>query len=53
VPFAGFGTIVGLISLGFSLTFLCLGIIAQYLSLVYEELKARPNFIVSETVGDI
>jgi glycosyltransferase involved in cell wall biosynthesis len=53
VPFAGFGTIVGLISLGFGLIFLCLGIIAQYLSLVYEEVKGRPNYIISGTTERI
>lgn len=50
VPFAGFGTIFGIISLGFGLILLCLGIIAQYLSLIYEEVKARPNYIISEIV---
>jgi dolichol-phosphate mannosyltransferase len=48
VPFAGFGTIIGVISLGFGLTFLCLGIVSQYLSLIYEEVKGRPNYIISE-----
>jgi glycosyltransferase involved in cell wall biosynthesis len=51
VPFAGFGMLVGTIFLGFGLVFLCLGIIAQYLSLVYEEIKARPNFVIREIVG--
>jgi dolichol-phosphate mannosyltransferase len=48
VPFAGFGTIVGLIFLGFSLTMLALGILAQYLGLIYEEVKQRPLYILSE-----
>jgi dolichol-phosphate mannosyltransferase len=48
VPFAGFGTIVGLISLGFSLTMLCIGILAQYLALIYEEVKQRPLYIIAE-----
>lgn len=48
VPFAGFGTIVSLIFLGFSLTMLCIGILAQYLGLVYEEVKQRPLYIVTE-----
>ena len=51
VPFAGFGILVGSIFLGFGLVFLCLGIIAQYLSLVYEEIKGRPNFIIREVRG--
>jgi dolichol-phosphate mannosyltransferase len=49
VPFAGFGTIVGLISLGFSLILLSLGVIAQYLALIYEEVKGRPSYLVAET----
>ena len=48
VPFAGYGTIVGLIALGFSLTMLAIGILAQYLALIYEEVKQRPLYIVSE-----
>jgi dolichol-phosphate mannosyltransferase len=28
-----------------------LGIIAEYLGLIYEEVKGRPNFIVSEELG--
>jgi len=51
VPFAGFGMLIGSIFLGFGLVFLCLGIIAQYLSLVYEEIKARPNYVIREIVG--
>ena len=48
VPFAGYGTIVGLIALGFSLTMLAIGILAQYLALIYEEVKQRPLYIISE-----
>ncbi len=49
VPFAGYGSIVGLIALGFSLTMLAIGVLAQYLGLIYEEVKQRPLYIVSET----
>lgn len=49
VPFAGYGSIVGMIALGFSLTMLTIGILAQYLGLIYEEVKQRPLYIVSET----
>lgn len=48
VPFAGYGTIVGFISLGFSLTMLSIGVLAQYLGLIYEEVKQRPLYIISE-----
>jgi glycosyltransferase involved in cell wall biosynthesis len=48
VPFAGYGTIVGLICLGFSLTMLTIGILAQYMGLIYEEVKQRPLYLISE-----
>ncbi len=50
VPFAGFGTILGVTLLGLSLIFLCLGLIAQYLSLIYTEVKNRPHYFISEIV---
>jgi hypothetical protein len=28
-----------------------LGIIAEYLGLIYEEVKGRPNFVVSDVLG--
>jgi dolichol-phosphate mannosyltransferase len=49
VPFAGFGTIVGLISLGFSLVFLFLGVISQYIALIFEQVKERPLYVIAET----
>jgi dolichol-phosphate mannosyltransferase len=48
VPFAGFGTIVGVITLGLSLILMSLGIIAQYLALIYDEVKQRPLYLISE-----
>jgi len=53
VPFAGFGSIVGLISLGFSLVLLCVGVLAQYIALIYEEVKARPLYIIAESTKDL
>jgi dolichol-phosphate mannosyltransferase len=50
VPFAGFGTIVGVALLGLSILFLCLGLMAQYLSLIYAEVKNRPHYFISEIV---
>jgi len=49
VPFAGYGSIIGLVVLGFSLTMMSIGILAQYVGLIYEEVKQRPLYIVSET----
>ena len=52
VPFAGFGSIVATIVLCFSVTILILGVIAQYISLIYEEVKQRPLYLVAEIVFD-
>jgi glycosyltransferase involved in cell wall biosynthesis len=51
VPFAGFGSLVALILLGIGMQALMLGIVSEYLGLVYEEVKMRPNYLVSESVG--
>lgn len=51
VPFAGFGTIIGVVVLCFSITMLCFGIISQYLALIYEEVKNRPVYIISKSIN--
>jgi len=51
VPFPGYGTIVSLVLLVFGALTLILGVIAEYIALIYEEVKGRPNFIVRDTVG--
>jgi dolichol-phosphate mannosyltransferase len=48
VPFAGFGSIIAAIVLCFSITILILGVIAQYIGLIYEEVKQRPLYLISE-----
>jgi dolichol-phosphate mannosyltransferase len=48
VPFAGFGSLITVIIFGFSLIMLSIGILAQYLGLVYEEVKQRPLYLVTE-----
>jgi dolichol-phosphate mannosyltransferase len=48
-PFEGFGSLVALGSLGFSAIMMSIGILAQYLSLTYEEVKQRPLYLISET----
>jgi dolichol-phosphate mannosyltransferase len=52
VPFAGFGTLVSLVLLLTSFLFLFLGIIGEYVGLIYEEVKARPNYLVSEIIDN-
>jgi polyisoprenyl-phosphate glycosyltransferase len=51
VPFPGFGSIIALMLLLFGFLFLMLGVVAQYIGLIYEEVKQRPNFIVQAEVG--
>lgn len=51
VPFGGFGTIVSLVLLLFGVLSFMLGILSEYVGLIYEEVKARPNFVVASTVG--
>ncbi len=51
VPFAGFGTLMGVILLAFAGLFFALGVIAQYLSLIFEEVKSRPSYVVAEAIG--
>jgi dolichol-phosphate mannosyltransferase len=53
VPFAGFGSLVSLGLLSVSLLSVMLGVIAEYLGLIYEEVKGRPNFIVREKTGNL
>jgi dolichol-phosphate mannosyltransferase len=51
VPFGGFGTIVALVLLLFGILFFMLGIVSEYVGLIYEEVKGRPNYIVSRRLG--
>jgi polyisoprenyl-phosphate glycosyltransferase len=49
----GVATIVVLVSLVSAINFFCLAIIGQYLSLVLQEVKRRPQAIVQELVGKL
>lgn len=53
VPFAGFGTLVSLALLAFGILTFMLGLIAEYVGLIYEEVKQRPNFVVTTVLGDL
>ncbi|WP_416650894.1 glycosyltransferase family 2 protein [Candidatus Pseudothioglobus sp. Uisw_086] len=48
LPFAGYGSIMSVVLLMFGFLFIFLGIIGKYIGLIYEEVKKRPNYIVSE-----
>jgi glycosyltransferase involved in cell wall biosynthesis len=51
VPFNGFGTLVSIALGGLAITTLLLGVIGEYVGLVYEEVKQRPNFVISRKIG--
>lgn len=51
VPFVGFGSIVALVLLLFGVLTMMIGIVSEYVGLIYEEVKGRPNFVVSRTLG--
>ena len=51
VPFGGFGTIVSLVLLLFGTLAFMLGVVSEYVGLIYEEVKQRPNFVVAEELG--
>lgn len=51
VPFAGYGTLVALILLGVGIQSFMFGILSEYIGMIYEEVKGRPNFVISETIG--
>lgn len=51
VPFNGFGTIVSLLLLLFGFLFIILGVIGEYVAMIFEEVKARPTAIVEEEIG--
>jgi dolichol-phosphate mannosyltransferase len=51
VPFPGFGSIMALFLFVFGMLTLILGVVAEYVGLIYQEVKQRPNFIVQETIN--
>ena len=51
VPFAGFGSLICGMWFGFGIVTLLLGVVGEYLALIYEEVKQRPNFLIARKVG--
>jgi glycosyltransferase involved in cell wall biosynthesis len=51
VPFPGFGTIASITLLLFGLLFLLLGMLAEYLGMIFDEVRARPPFVVRKLEG--
>jgi dolichol-phosphate mannosyltransferase len=50
-PVQGFTTTIVVILFLFGMQFFVIGIIGEYLARVYDEAKARPNFIVDTVIG--
>ena len=51
-PVAGWASTACIITFIGGIQLLCLGIMGKYLATVYQEVKKRPHFIISETNGD-
>ena len=51
VPFPGFGTIVCLMLLLFGFLFIILGVIGEYIAMIFEEVKGRPTAVVEDSIG--
>lgn len=51
VPFAGYAMIMTVMLLMFGILFTMLGIVSEYVGLIYEEVKQRPNYVVSQKKG--
>ena len=51
VPFDGFGSIVAITLLLFSMLFLFLGIVSEYVGMIYTETRRRPLYILRATHG--
>lgn len=51
VSFPGFGTIVGLQFLFFGFTTLFIGLVSEYVALIYDEVRPRPQFIIDDSSG--
>lgn len=50
-PFKGFATILCLFFLMFGLLFIILGILGEYVGLIFDDIKKRPIYIVDQKVG--
>ncbi|OBI13349.1 glycosyltransferase family 2 protein [Mycobacterium sp. E2497] len=51
LPFPGYGSLICVMLIGFGVITLFVGVIGEYLGLIYEEVKQRPNFVVTRKVG--
>ena len=47
----GWATLVSLVTFGFGLTFLMIGIISEYLWRMFDQIRPRPRYIIKEMIG--
>lgn len=50
-PFSGYTTIIVFLSLFAGIQMFCIGIIGQYLSYIFDEIKGRPIYIIEKTIN--
>lgn len=50
-PFSGYTSLIILMSLGFSLLFIVIGIIGEYIGFIFREVKNRPSYIIDRVTG--
>ncbi len=50
---AGYATIIVVLCFMFAILFILLGIIGEYIGILFKEIKGRPIYIVEDTFGDI
>jgi dolichol-phosphate mannosyltransferase len=51
VPFRGYGSLMCFMLVGFGTLTMFVGVVGEYLAMIYEEVKQRPNFVISDKVG--
>lgn len=48
----GFTTVILLLLFSSSIIMICLGIVGYYIARIYDEIKGRPRYIISKTIGE-
>lgn len=51
VPFPGFGSIISAMLLLFGILFAYMGFLGEYISIIFEESRRRPSFLIAEEIG--
>ena len=51
IPFPGWGTIVSLLLLLFGFLFVMLGMVAEYVDMIFREVQARPPYLLRGVTG--